>query len=233
MPAFTRFQDLSERSINRDLHIHTVQTDGKHSIAELIAEACRLGLKEIAFTEHVRRDTSWFGDFSAEVRRQAQQAPVSVYVGLEAKALDTSGMLDANEEILKQSELVLGSVHRFPDGRGGYISLKGLPLDEAASIEFELAMGLLRSAPIHVLAHPGGMCLRAFGEFPEGSFRALMAESLKRSIAIEISSSYLQDFAGFVRICREENPYVSVGSDVHRISDLGNCRNRLRELGIA
>jgi putative hydrolase len=201
-PSLTRFSALSDRFLNRDLHIHTTQTDGKHSISDVITQANRRGLGEIAFTEHVRRDIAWFPEFAADVREQAAVAPLTVYVGVEAKALDTSGGLDATEEILRQSDLVLGSVHRFPDGRGGYLSLRGMPADEAATMEFELAMGLLRAAPIQVLAHPGGMCLRAFGEFPERYFRRLM------------------------------DPFVSIGSDVHKLSELATCRDRLRELGM-
>jgi len=232
MPKFSRFGDLTEKELNRDLHVHTIQTDGHDTIPALITEAGRRGLLEIAFTEHVRKNSLWYADFAREVRRQAREAPLSVYVGLEAKAMDTEGTLDASDEMLQECDLVLGSVHRFPDGKGGVISAGSLPFEEAARIEFALSMGLLKFAPIHVLAHPGGMCQRSFGSFPEALFRTLIDESFERRIAIEINSSYLVDFRGFIRLCRELNPYVSVGSDVHQLSDLGNCRDRLQELAI-
>jgi len=87
-------------------------------------------------------------------------------------------------------------------------------------------------APIDVLGHPGGMSLRRHGRFPEKYFRALMTSTLERRIAIEINSSYLVDMPAFLALCEEINPYVSIGSDAHRLSELGRCRDQLLELGV-
>jgi putative hydrolase len=99
-------------------------------------------------------------------------------------------------------------------------------------MEFELALGLLRSAPIDVLAHPGGMYARHHGSFPETMMRALLRESIGRGIAVEISTSYLVDVTNFLRLCREENPYVSIGSNTHKLEQLGICRDQLIAMGI-
>jgi histidinol phosphatase-like PHP family hydrolase len=53
---------------------------------------------------------------------------VRVSIGCEAKALDYEGTLDASEDTIQLSDIVLGSVHRFPDGKGGYIPLHLSPL---------------------------------------------------------------------------------------------------------
>jgi putative hydrolase len=100
------------------------------------------------------------------------------------------------DEALEQAEVILGSVHRVPDGMGNLISVGTLPFEEAAAMEFRFALGMVKHAPIHVLAHPGGMCLRAFGRFPEEYWRELMHATLTRGIAIEINASYLQKWAG-------------------------------------
>jgi putative hydrolase len=231
-PQFVRFNELNRAHVNRDLQVHTVATDGEATIEELIGRARQLELAEIAFTEHVRRTSGYFHGFADEVRRHRRDAPLQVYVGVETKALDVDGTLDAPPEALAEVELVLGSVHRFPDGDGRLIAPEALSYEDAARRELALALGLVRWAPIHVLAHPGGMCQRAFGRFPEEYFVMLMEAALERGVAIEINTAYTRDLDGFLALCRRVNPLISVGSDVHRVSDLGHCRDALLARGI-
>src|SRR5262245_54625836 len=163
--SFARFCDLDWQAINCDLHLHTTQTDGKAEIDEIMADAVAKGLARIAFTEHVRKDTNWFPDFAQRIRTAQMQYPaLEVLVGCEAKALDTSGSLDVSDAIRAECDIVLGSVHRFPDGQGGYLDFGELEPADFAQIELELALGLLSAAPIDVLAHPGGMYARRFGD---------------------------------------------------------------------
>jgi putative hydrolase len=230
---FSRFHDLSWSDINCDLHLHTTQTDGQADIETIMAGAVEKGLARIAFTEHVRQDTVWFPEFAQQIRLAHSNYPaLQVLVGCEAKALDTTGALDVSDAIRAECDIVLGSVHRFPNGRGGYLDFGELAPADFAQIEFDLAMGLLAAAPINVLAHPGGMYARRFGDFPADLMRLMMERSLDRGIAFEINSSYLRDIPAFLSLCAEVNPYVSIGSDMHRLDKLGHCRDRLLELGI-
>ena len=59
---FVRFLDLKWADINCDLHLHTSRTDGKADIKTIIQHALKRGLRRVAFSEHVRRDTEWFHD---------------------------------------------------------------------------------------------------------------------------------------------------------------------------
>lgn len=226
----SRFRDLSQKSINMDFQVHTTQTDGHATIDALLEASARIGLSAIAFTEHVRRDTTWFADFAANVREAAKAYPdLQVLVGCEAKVLDTHGALDASESILAECDLVLGSVHRFPDGAGGFLNFADLDAGASAEIECTLALALVSHAPIHVLSHPGGMTLRRHGSYPTELFREMFAAVRERGIAIEINTSYLRDVPGFLKLCEEFNPYVSIGSDVHRLEHLGRCRDTLMQ----
>lgn len=228
-PEFVRYRELDRARINVDLQVHTTWTDGRASVEEMLDTATARGLGTVAITEHVRRDTDWFPGFAGHVRRAAKARPgVEVLVGCEAKALDTDGSLDASDELRAQCDLVLGSVHRFPDGHGGLLDFKALDHAKCAQMECELTLGLLRAAPIDILAHPAGMTQRRFGSFPASLFRRMLEASLERGIAVEINSSYLADVPGFLALCEEINPFVSVGSDAHRTEELGRCRDTLR-----
>lgn len=231
-PEFVRFRDLTPEFVNRDFQVHTVATDGRGTIQELIDLAEEISLGEMAFTEHVRKTSTYFGHFAAEVRAARDNAGLPVFVGIEAKADNDDGDLDASLEILADAEIVLGSVHRFPIA-GELVNANTMSYEEASLREFRLAMGLIRNAPIDVLSHPGGMCQRAFGEFPAEFIEEIMTESIGRGVAIEINSSYIRDMDSFLALCAKTNPLISVGSDVHLLEDLGVCRTILRDRGVA
>ena len=231
--VFSRFRDLGREQVNVELQLHTTWTDGQATILEILQTARERGLGALAFTEHVREDTAWFPDFKTEVLSAAGAFDdIRVCVGCETKAMDDQGRLDVSQSVLDACDIVLGVVHRLPDGKGGYLDFKQLSFEETAEIEFRLSLGMIAKAPIDVLGHPGGMSLRRHGRFPEKYFRALMTSTLERRIAIEINSSYLVDMPAFLALCEEINPYVSIGSDAHRLSELGRCRDQLLELGV-
>lgn len=231
-PAFSRFRDLGREQLNVELQVHTRWTDGQATVIEILHAAKERGLAALAFTEHVREDTPWFPRFRDEILSAKRDFDdMSVYVGCETKAMDDAGRLDVSQDVLDLCDIVLGVVHRLPDGRGGYLDFKRLSYEETAEIEFRLSMGMVKNAAIDVLAHPGGMSLRRHGRFPETYFRDLMKATLERPIAIEINSSYLVDMPGFLALCEEVNPFVSIGSDAHQLSELGHCRDQLLELG--
>lgn len=231
-PKFVRYHDLTDANINVELHAHTTQTDGKASIEDMIERAHERGLSALALTEHVRRDTPWFSTWAAHVRHAAHAYPdLTVYVGCEAKALDPEGSLDVSDDIRAESNLVMGVVHRFPDGQGGLMDWNTLSEADFAYTEFTLALGLVKAAPIHVLGHPGGMYQRKFKRaFPTDLFGQLMELSLQRGIAIEISTSYLVDAPAFLDLCEHINPLVSIGSDVHQLDTMATCRDTLLAL---
>lgn len=228
--SFSQFRNLTSKSLDCDLHVHTIVTDGKASIEEIIRRAEEIGLRKIAFTEHVRADSEWFFKFADEVRKLGRRTKVIVLVGCEARILDTEGTLDITDAIRRECDLVLGSVHRFPDRAGGCLSFSEVPVRDFARIEFELALGFVRQGHGDVLAHPGGMSIKFGYGFPNDFLRQLMREACVRGIAIEMNSSYISNLSDYCSIAFEENPLISIGSDVHGIEELGQCRKMLKEI---
>jgi putative hydrolase len=228
--ALSRFSDLRDELLDRDLHMHTDRTDGRNSLEDMVDAAAAARLREVAITDHVRRTSEWFADHTRAIRAIGERASLTVWVGIEAKALDEDGTIDATDEMIAGSDLVLGSVHRFPDGHGGLLDYGALTADEIVATELRLALGLIRGGRIHVLAHPGGMSQRRLGSFPAESHRLLMREAARRGVAIEMNASYAGDLRTFLQLCREEDPLVSVASDAHGVEEVGRCRDLLREM---
>jgi putative hydrolase len=228
--AFVRMSELTPASANRDFHMHTRYTDGKAEVAQMLRRAEETGLSEVAFTEHVRRDSSWFVRFAAEVRAAASGSAVRVWVGCESRILDEDGNLDINDEIRDLCDIVLASVHRFPGPDGAPRAFSQVPKHEFAGIERALSLGFLRRGGADVLAHPGGMSLRYGEGFPEEYFTELAEAAKAAGIAIELNSSYTKDLAPVIRAYRKVDPLVSVASDAHDVCEIATCREILKDL---
>lgn len=227
---FLNFNELKYNDIISDFHIHTDQTDGQDSIETIIKTSIEKGLNKIAFTEHVRIDTDWFDRFAEDVKKTASMYPsIEVLVGAETKVLDKYGNLDISDTILDKSDIILGSVHRIPDGRGGFLDFSTLSPQKLAEIEFELSIGMLQNAPINVLAHPGGMYSSRYGGFPIEYFKELMILSKENNKAIELNSKYIKNAYDYLSACGDINPIISIGSDAHKAVNVGDCTKLLSQ----
>jgi len=123
---------LSPGSVPRlDYHMHTDLTDGRDSVEEMHGAAVACGLDAILFSEHSRKtSTDWFPAFAERVRALPQD-DCRAYVGTECKAEDFDGAIDTGPEITSHCDLVMVSVHRFPDDQGGLRDFKDVTPDEA------------------------------------------------------------------------------------------------------
>jgi putative hydrolase len=83
----------------QDMHVHSTFSDGADSIADNIAEAERLGLRELTCVDHVRGSTDWVPDYVAAVRELEQTTELTLRCAIEAKLLDTDGALDLPDAI--------------------------------------------------------------------------------------------------------------------------------------
>jgi len=98
-----------------DFHVHTSYTDGKNTVPEYCRRVQDNNLKLIAFTEHVRRDLAYnYNDFLSDISQaKSEFDEIKILSGCEAKVLNINGELDAPEDVLEQSDVVIGVFHRF------------------------------------------------------------------------------------------------------------------------
>lgn len=103
--------DKNSKIVFDDYHIHTKVADGECAPEEIIETAKKLGIKNIAFTEHVRKILTydWF-KFRDEILN-IEPKGIKVIIGIEAKVLNFKGDLDVNRDIIESADIVLGSVH--------------------------------------------------------------------------------------------------------------------------
>ena len=101
-----------------DLHMHTTETDGKATLAEMVAAAQARGLQYIAITDHSKRVTMARGLDAARLRAEWREIDqlnktlrgFRVLKGIEVDILEKGG-LDLDDDVLSQSDWVVASVH--------------------------------------------------------------------------------------------------------------------------
>lgn len=109
---------VTVEDIRGEVHMHTVETDGKNTIEEMARAARERGYKYIAITEHSKNlafanglDDKRALKHIARIRKTAEQIEgIAVMTGIEVDIL-ADGELDLSDEVLAQMDVVIASVH--------------------------------------------------------------------------------------------------------------------------
>lgn len=214
-----------------DTHLHTAYSDGRDSLPAMVEAAAGLGLRAFAVTDHVWASTDWFDAYVAEllVVRKQHRGRTHVLIGLEAKALDLNGTLDANESFFRHTDLVIGSFHGIPTP-SGLLKAKDLPehLDEAQAWWMAALEGLLANPHVNVLGHLGAE-FAALGVRFTDSYLDRVAEQVRRSgKVVEVNLKHRVPLAPLLHRLIEGGVLLTLASDSHSVDDL---RQRSREAG--
>ena len=112
------FTDLVEqRDITTAFHCHTTYSDGRATIAEMVAAAAELGFAAITITDHSAAASYAGGLDLAGLRRQRAEIaalarpPARVLHGTEADILE-DGTIDVPREIVGDLDVIIASVHQ-------------------------------------------------------------------------------------------------------------------------
>jgi DNA polymerase (family 10) len=213
LPRLVELADL-----RGDLHMHTRESDGRATLAEMAAAARERGYEYIAITDHSKAlamanglDERRAVAFAAEVRRFNQSSPgVHVFSGLECDIL-RDGRMDLAEDALAELDFVVASVHSY------------MNLDPR-----EMTDRLLRAMEcpaVKALGHPTGRVLLHRDAY-HYEFETVAREAARRGVCLEINSSpeRLDLHAALIRRARELGCRFVISTDAHHPKHLANLR---------
>jgi DNA polymerase (family 10) len=109
---------VTQADLQGDVHMHTVETDGKCTIEEMAEAARDRGYKYMAITDHSKNlaFANGLDDKRAEahikkIRAAARNTPgITIFAGIEVDIL-ADGELDLSDSVLEQMDIVIASVH--------------------------------------------------------------------------------------------------------------------------
>ncbi|HET9281854.1 MAG TPA: DNA polymerase/3'-5' exonuclease PolX [Candidatus Angelobacter sp.] len=109
---------ITQADLQGDVHMHTVETDGKCTIEEMAEAARARGYKYMAITDHSKNlaFANGLDDQRAEahikkIREAARKfSGLTIFAGIEVDIL-ANGELDLSDSVLEQMDIVIASVH--------------------------------------------------------------------------------------------------------------------------
>jgi DNA polymerase (family 10) len=109
---------ITLEDIQGDVHMHTVETDGKCTIEEMVLAARDHGYKYMAITDHSKNlafanglDDKRAVEHIQRIRQAGKKIEgITVFAGIEVDIL-AEGELDLSDAVLEQMDLVIASVH--------------------------------------------------------------------------------------------------------------------------
>ncbi|MBI2000798.1 MAG: DNA polymerase/3'-5' exonuclease PolX [candidate division NC10 bacterium] len=209
---------VTVEDIRGDLQMHTTWSDGSHSLAELAEGVKAKGYEYMAVTDHSKSTTVAGGmqeeqvlKMIAEVRAlNKKMRGFRILAGCEVD-ITGDGSLDFPNEILRQLDLVLVSVHsRFKMSRE------------------EMTARIVRAVQhplVHLLGHPTGRLIGERGAY-EVDMEAVLLAARTAGTAVEINASPsrldLNDL--HARRARELGIPIAIDTDAHTIDQLEYMR---------
>jgi DNA polymerase (family 10) len=132
-----------------DLHMHTTTSDGKATLAEMVAAAQTRGLKYIAITDHSKRVSMANGLDPARLRKQWKEIDrlnrnldgFVVLKGIECDILEKGGM-DLPDDVLAEGDWIIASVHYG----------QNQPREQIT----DRILGAIENPYVSIIAHPTG-----------------------------------------------------------------------------
>lgn len=208
---------LNVGDLRGDLHMHTTESDGRASIAEMADAARAAGLEYIAITDHSQSLAMANGlderralAHAARIRAADGQHGVRLLAGIECDILP-DGRLDLADDCLAALDIVIASVHSA--------------FNQDRQQMTERILRALENPYVDVIGHPTGRLLlkrAAYGV----DIEAVVDAAARHGAALEINSQLdrldLNDVQA--RLARDRGVKLVISSDAHAPQALASTR---------
>ncbi len=214
-----RLPNLIEISDVKGLfHIHTIYSDGNNSIIDYVNAARKMGLNYIGISDHSQAAHYAGGLNENALRKQFDEIDnlnktlinFKIFKGIECDIMP-DGSLDYSEEILKQFDFVIASVHS--SFKMGKVKLT------------ERIINAIKNNYVTMLGHPTGRLLLARDEY-EVDIYAIIDAAAKYNKIIELNSDphRLDLDWRYLKYAKEKGVKISINPDAHSVEGLYNYK---------
>jgi DNA polymerase (family 10) len=205
--ALPRLIELSE--IRGDLQMHTTASDGKNSILEMARKAKEMGYAYIAITDHSKAvrvaggmDEKQLAKHLKEIEKaNGQISGFRILKGVEVDILP-DGTLDLKDDILRECEVVLASVHSRFNMEEGEMTRR--------------VIQAIRNPNVKILAHPTGRLILEREPF-KINLQEVVKAAVDHGVVLEINAYPdrldLKDVDA--RMARDMGAKLAIDTDAH------------------
>src|SRR5216683_2986864 len=209
---------ISLEDLQGDVHMHTVETDGRNTIEEMAEAAKARGYKYMAITDHSKNlafangldDTRAVGHIQRIHKANENIDGITIFAGIEVDIL-ADGDLDLSDDVLAQMDVVIASVHSVFN-------------QEPAKMTDRL-LRAIANPNTSIIGHPTGR-LQLRRDAYQFDMDAILIAAAKHKVAMELNSypDRLDLNDVHLRQAKQRGVKIVVNTDSHHTSHLEKIR---------
>jgi DNA polymerase (family X) len=204
--------------IRGDVHMHTVETDGRNTIEEMAEAARQRGYEYMAITDHSKNlafangltDERALAHIERIRAAEKQITGIRIFAGIEVDILG-DGSLDLSDPVLEQMDIVIASVH------------SQFNQDRAAMTERLLKA--IANPNTSLIGHPTGRLLLRRDAY-QFDLDAVLKAAAKHKVAMELNSypDRLDLSDVHLRMAKQHGVKIVINTDSHHTSHMEKLR---------
>ncbi len=209
---------ITVEDLRGDVHMHTVETDGKNTIEEMAEAARERGYEYMAITDHSKNlamanglDDARAVQHIARIREVDKKLKgIRVLAGIEVDIL-ADGSLDLSDSVLEQMDIVIASVHSHFAQESGEMT--------------DRLLKALSNKNVSILGHPTGRQLLRRDAYAM-DMEAVMDAASRGKVAMELNSypERLDLNDRHLRMAKERGVKIVINTDSHHTSHMAKIR---------
>jgi DNA polymerase (family 10) len=209
---------ITQADLQGDVHMHTVETDGRNTIEEMAEAAREHGYKYMAITDHSKNlaFANGLDDKRAVEHVKRIRAADSViegiriFAGIEVDIL-ADGTLDLSDSVLEEMDLVIASVHSH--------------FNQSAAEMTDRLLKAVENPNTSIIGHPTGRQLLRREAYPF-DVDAVMKAAAQRKVAMELNSfpERLDLCDRHLRLAKQYGVKIVINTDSHHTSHMDKIR---------
>jgi DNA polymerase (family 10) len=209
---------ITQEDIQGDVHMHTVETDGRNTIEEMAEAAKARGYKYMAITDHSKNlafanglDDTRAVAHIARIREAGKKIEdITVFAGIEVDIL-ADGDLDLSDDVLSQMDLVIASVHSV--------------FNQDSDKMTERLLKAIENPNTSIIGHPTGR-IQLRRDAYAFNMTAVLTAAAKHKVAMELNSypDRLDLNDVHLRQAKQQGVKIVINTDSHHTSHMEKIR---------
>jgi DNA polymerase (family 10) len=209
---------LTQEDLQGDVHMHTVETDGRNTIEEMAEAAKARGYKYMAITDHSKNlafanglDDKRAVEHIARIRAANEKIDgIKIFAGIEVDIL-ADGDLDLSDDVLAQMDIVIASVHSV--------------FNQEPAKMTERLLKAISNPNTSLIGHPTGR-IQLRRDAYQFDMDAVLTAAAKNKVAMELNSypDRLDLNDVHLRQAKQRGVKIVINTDSHHTSHMEKIR---------
>ena len=209
---------IEPSDIRGDVHMHTVETDGRNTIEEMAEAARERGYEYMAITDHSKNLAFANGltderalEHIARIRAvEKKMKGIRIFAGVEVDILG-DGSLDLSDSVLEQMDIVIASVHS--------------QFNQDRATMTDRLLKAIANPNTSLIGHPTGRQLLRRDAY-QFDFDAVLKAAAKHKVAMELNSypERLDLNDVHLRMAKQHGVKIVINTDSHHTSHMEKLR---------